>query len=77
MQPKIVKVRDWLDDKWHHEKHDTPKPCEYIVVMTHDGEYFDGFVYKGMFYPCNYWFFEKIKSLSYKKWRYGKIDKQK
>ena len=77
MIPKIIKVREGLEGKWHHEKHDMPKIYEDIVVETYDGEFLDGYLTdSGMFHPYDIGVLERLKAVHCKRWKYGMIDKK-
>ena len=77
MIPKIIKVREGLEGRWHHEYHDRPKPYEDIVIETKDGEFIDGFLNdEGGFFPYDKNVLERMKSVKCKRWRYGMIDKK-
>lgn len=74
MRPKIIRTCDWLDGKWHHERHDLPKPYEDVVLALVDGRYVDGYcIENGEFCPWRSLDVAGYERLVIKGWRYGMI----
>lgn len=57
--------------KWHHEKHDLPKPYVWFRAETKEGRMVDGYLtYDKQFYPLDKSQVEGLTRIVWRRWKY-------